>query len=149
MKNILKSIALVVLLGVSQVSNAQAYFKMVVNEFYNFEFPSNMSSSQALDENKHNELVGSVGRCEYIINEYSKKMTVVLSNGTKTEYDILGYANGNKKAYLVMGLGFDGKMSKIMVQITESYDGVPYLVVESVVKDRPNVTRAAVGEIVN
>lgn len=149
MKNILKSIALVVLLGVSQVSNAQSYFKMVVNEFYNFEFPSNMSSSQALDENKHKELVGSVGRCEYIINEYSKKMTVVLSNGTKTEYDILGYANGNKKAYLVVGLGFDGKMSKIMVQITESYDGVPYLVVESVVKDRPNVTRAAVGEIVN
>lgn len=149
MKNILKSIVLVVLLGVSQVSNAQVYFKMVVEDFYNFEFPRKMSASNALNQNAHTELQGTTGRCEYIINEYTKKMIVVLDNGIKNEYDILGYANGNKKAYLVVGPGFDGKVSRIMVSIVDSTDGEPYLLVESQVKDRPEVQRATMAKILN
>lgn len=146
MKNVLLTIASVILSIVSV--KAQSYYKVVVNEFYNFEFPSNMSASVALNENRHKELIGSVGRCEYIINEYTNKLTIVY-DGNETNYEILGNTNGVKMSYLVIGPGFDGTMSKIMIQITESYGGTPYLLVESVVKDRPTVTRASIGEIIN
>jgi hypothetical protein len=149
MKNIIKTIAIVLVSLISQVSNAQVFIKVVVEDFYNFEFSRSMSASEALKSGNFKQLQGTTGKTEYIFNEYSKKVTVVLPDGTKTDYNMLGYANGNKRAYLVMGPGFDGENVRIMMSLTESENGVPYLIVEHQSKDNPKLQRAFASEILN
>jgi hypothetical protein len=149
MKNTIKTIAIVLVSLISQVSNAQSFFKVVVQDFYNFEFSRNISASEALKSGDFKQLQGTTGKTEYIFNEYSKKVTVVLPDGTKTDYNMLGYANGNKRAYLVMGPGFDGKHVRIMMSLTESDNGTPYLVVEHQDNEKPNIQRAFAAEILN
>ena len=149
MKNIIKTIAIVLVSLISQVSNAQVFIKVVVEDFYNFEFSRNMSASEALKHGDYKELQGTTGKTSYIFNEYSKKVTVVLPDGSKTDYDMLGYVNGNKKAYLVIGPGFDGNVVRVMMSLTESESGTPYLVVEHQDKQRPNIQRAFAAEILN
>jgi hypothetical protein len=149
MKNTIKTIAIVLVSLISQVSNAQSFFKVVVKDFYNFEFPRTMSAADALKHGDYKELQGTTGETNYIFNEYSKKVTVVLPDGTKTDYNMLGYANGNKKAYLVMGPGFDGENVRIMMSLTESENGTPYLIVEHQSKDNPKLQRAFASEILN
>jgi len=150
MKNIIKNIAIVLVSLISQVSNAQSFFKVEIKDFYNFEFPIQLSASEALKSGKFNQLQGRTGKTEYIFNEYSKKVTVLLPDGSQTDYNMLGYANGNKRAYLVEGLGFDGDTVKIMMSLVESEDGLTnYLVVEHPSKNNPKLQRAFAAEILN
>ena len=123
--------------------NAQTERKVVVTQFYDFEFYRGMSASVALNNGMYQEIGATKGKTEIIISEDKKTMLVEFDNN-KYFYKLVNKLNND--TYIFYGPGEDGRPTNIQMSFVDGVDG-RYLISESNKPSDKNRQKAWIAKI--
>jgi hypothetical protein len=127
-------------------ANAQVFFSVKVDSFFNFKFKATLSASDALNNNDFITLQGNVGETIIIVDEQDKSITMKFED-TIYVLDMLGHPNGNKSAYVYQY--YEG--NKLIVGQMSFVDGYTtgnkYVIAESEDPADKTYTKATIAKI--